>query len=315
MRTLHLVAPDLHPLVHALADIRLSDMETLQQTRAFVEGLATLEETLPQNVKRTEIKAPLRDGTDIRALLYQNTHSNCGASLMHIHGGGLVMGMPEMNDARHIDLCTRFGLTILAPTYRVAPEHPYPTPLNDCLDVWDWFHDNASKLGIDKNRVVLSGDSAGGCLAASASQVIRDNDSGLIAHLMLLYPMLDAMTGTKPTKIDPLLGEFGWTAEMNRFGWRSYLDGTPQEAPANPAAVKSFKNLPSCWIGVGSLDLFLDENIRYARNLIAAGIATELDIYPAAIHGFPMMAKAQSTQDFLRDYANSLTKALRLRDD
>lgn len=229
---------------------------------------------------------------------------------MHIHGGGLVMGMPEMNDARHIDLCARFGLTILAPTYRFAPEYPYPTPLNDCLDIWTWFHENAERLNLDTNLIALSGDSAGGCLAASISQFVRDHGGGPIAHLMLVYPMLDASTGVNPENLDPLLGEFGWTADMNQFGWHSYLNGADNIAPACPAAMQNYKNLPSCWIGVGTLDLFLDETLHYARQLIAAGVAVEFDVYPSAIHGFPMMATAQSTQDFLRDYANSLTRAL-----
>ncbi len=234
------------------------------------------------------------------------------AGLVHIHGGGLVMGLPESNDSRHLNLCSKLGITILAISYRKAPEYPYPTPLNDCKDGFDWFHANAESLKVNVNRIALSGDSAGGCLAAALSQLKLNDKTNKIAHLLLLYPMLDASTGTEANKKDPLLGEFIWTSEMNQFGWSAYLNGQPHTSPAVPASLKSYTGLPSCWIGVGTLDLFLDENIKYARKLIKAGVRTEFDIYPAAIHGFPMIEEAQSTKDFIHDFSNSLIKALKL---
>ena len=135
------------------------------------------------------------------------------AGLVHIHGGGLVMGLPESNDSRHLNLCSKLGITILAISYRKAPEYPYPTPLNDCKDGFDWFHANAESLKVNVNRIALSGDSAGGCLAAALSQLKLNDKTNKIAHLLLLYPMLDASTGTEANKKDPLLGEFIWTSQ------------------------------------------------------------------------------------------------------
>lgn len=316
-RTLHLVDPELRALAEALAVLEISDA-TLQRTRDFVNSLSVLEDEIPATVLRSEIDIPMKDGTVLRALKYQH-RDNIGQSdlqaLMHIHGGGLIMGTPDINDARHLYLCERFGLTILAPSYRVAPEHPYPTPLNDCLDAWSWLHKNTAELGLDQNRIALSGDSAGGTLAAAASQYLRDLSGNTIAHLMLVYPMLDPSTGQLLDNIDPILGEFGWTAEMNQYGWKAYLAGSQPIAPANPSAATDLDGLPSCWIGVGSLDLFLDENIKYARRLIAAEVRTELKIYPAAIHGFPVATEARISQNFLNDYSNSLATALELSDD
>ncbi len=316
-KSLHLVASDLKPLVTSMQelDLKLENQLTLNAYRDVVKSLSMLEPVVPNNVIRKEIVITLRDGSHSKAILYKNNesnHTNISAGLVHIHGGGLVMGLPESNDSRHLNLCSKLGITILAISYRKAPEHPYPTPLNDCEDGFDWFHANAENLGINANRIALSGDSAGGCLAAALSQLKLNDKTNKIAHLLLLYPMLDASTGTKTNEKDPLLGEFIWTAEMNQFSWSAYLNGQPHMSPAVPAALKSYTGLPSCWIGVGALDLFLDENIEYARKLIKAGVKTEFDIYPAAIHGFPMMEEAQSTLAFINDFSNSLTKALKL---
>ena len=316
-KSLHLVANDLKPLVTSIQemDLKLENQLTLNAYRDVVKSLSMLQKPVPNNVTRNEIKILLRDGSQSKAILYKNNepnNTNTSAGLVHIHGGGLVMGLPESNDSRHLNLCSKLGITILAISYRKAPEHPYPTPLNDCEDGFDWFYENAESLKVNINRIALSGDSAGGCLAAALSQLKLKDKTNKIAHLLLLYPMLDASTGSKANEKDPLLGEFIWTAEMNQFSWSAYLNGQPRTSPAVPAALKSHTGLPSCWIGVGALDLFLDENIEYARKLIKAGVKTEFDIYPAAIHGFPMIEEADSTLAFINDFSNSLIKALKL---
>ena len=316
-KSLHLVANDLKPLVTSIQemDLKLENQLTLNAYRDVVKSLSMLQKPVPNNVTRNEIKISLRDGSQSKAILYKNNepnNTNTSAGLVHIHGGGLVMGLPESNDSRHLNLCSKLGITILAISYRKAPEHPYPTPLNDCEDGFDWFYENAESLKVNINRIALSGDSAGGCLAAALSQLKLNDKTNKIAHLLLLYPMLDASTGSKANEKDPLLGEFIWTAEMNQFSWSAYLNGQPRTSPAVPAALKSHTGLPSCWIGVGALDLFLDENIEYARKLIKAGVKTEFDIYPAAIHGFPMIEEADSTLAFINDFSNSLIKALKL---
>ena len=316
-KSLHLVANDLKPLVTSIQemDLKLENQLTLNAYRDVVKSLSMLQKPVPNNVTRNEIKILLRDGSQSKAILYKNNepnNTNTSAGLVHIHGGGLVMGLPESNDSRHLNLCSKLGITILAISYGKAPEHPYPTPLNDCEDGFDWFYENAESLKVNINRIALSGDSAGGCLAAALSQLKLKDKTNKIAHLLLLYPMLDASTGSKANEKDPLLGEFIWTAEMNQFSWSAYLNGQPRTSPAVPAALKSHTGLPSCWIGVGALDLFLDENIEYARKLIKAGVKTEFDIYPAAIHGFPMIEEAESTLAFINDFSNSLIKALKL---
>lgn len=313
-RTLHLVDSELRPMAEMLSSLKIS-ADTLEQTRMMINEMSQLRDDLPPTVIRSEIEIPTRDGFKTRALKYVHRDKLGEKSkpcLVHIHGGGLVMGKPEINDGRHIELCEKYGLTIIAPSYRVAPEHPYPTPLYDSLDAWTWVHENADDMGLDTSRIALSGDSAGGCLAAAVSQSVRDHGGGSIAHLLLLYPMLDAKTGTDESALDPILGEFGWTPEMNRFGWSAYLAGANPVAPANPAAIESVENLPSCWIGVGSLDLFLDEDINYARRLITAGVSTELKIYPAAVHGFPIVEDAFVSKNFVYDYSSSLANALAL---
>ncbi len=310
--TLSLVDPQLLALCGLADELNLSEA-TLPQSRDFIREMAGLEQDVPKSVIRTEVEIPLRDGAQTQALLYQNVNrfgKSTTPAMMHIHGGGLVMGRPETNDKRHLALCENLGLTILAPTYRLAPEHPYPVPLNDCLDAWAWLHQHAADYDLDRERFVLSGDSAGGGLAAGVSQYIRDHSGDPISHLMMIYPMLDAETGRDANTMDPVIGEFVWTAEMNQFGWTAYLDGTKPLAPASPAAAPSLKDLPPSWIGVGSLDLFLDEDMRYARRLISDGCAVEFKIYPGAIHGFPLVEDANISQAFLHDYEHYLARAI-----
>ena len=235
-KSLHLVANDLKPLVTSIQemDLKLENQLTLNAYRDVVKSLSMLQKPVPNNVTRNEIKISLRDGSQSKAILYKNNepnNTNTSAGLVHIHGGGLVMGLPESNDSRHLNLCSKLGITILAISYRKAPEHPYPTPLNDCEDGFDWFYENAESLKVNINRIALSGDSAGGCLAAALSQLKLKDKTNKIAHLLLLYPMLDASTGSKANEKDPLLGEFIWTAEMNQFSWSAYLNGQPRTSP------------------------------------------------------------------------------------
>jgi acetyl esterase/lipase len=171
---------------------------------------------------------------------------------------------------------------------------------------------NARDLGVDSNRLAIGGDSAGGGLAAGLALLTRDRGEVPLVLQLLIYPMLDDRTVTVADP-HPYTGEYIWTADANRFGWTALLGqepGGPDISPyAAAARAEKLEGLPPTYISVGTLDLFLEEDMEYARRLIRAGVPTELHVYPGAFHGFPMAADAQVTRAHTRDYLNALTRA------
>jgi acetyl esterase/lipase len=197
--------------------------------------------------------------------------------------------------------------------YRLAPETPHPGPVEDCYAALKWLYTHADELGVDPKRIAIGGASAGGGLAAALGLLTRDRGEVPLVFQLLIYPMLDDRTVTT-TDPHPYTGEFIWTAEANRFGWRSLLGqepGGPDVSPyAAAARAESLAGLPSTFISVGALDLFLEEDIEYARRLIRAGVPTELHVYPGAYHGFNLTADAQVSQVAARDQLAALKRAL-----
>jgi acetyl esterase/lipase len=197
--------------------------------------------------------------------------------------------------------------------YRLAPENVFPGGLEDCYAALLWVYSQAQQINIDVSRIAVGGESAGGGLAAGLALLARDRGVVPIAFQMLIYPMLDDHTGVA-TVANPNAGEFVWTAGSNRFCWTSLLGHEPGgpgiSAYAAPARAGELRGLPPAFIAVGALDLFVDESIQYAHRLIRAGVATELHIYPGAVHGFDLVPTAQVTIAFDRQYRAALRRVL-----
>ena len=225
-------------------------------------------------------------------------------ALLWIHGGGYVIGSPEQDDA----LCRRFverlGIVVAAARYRLAPEHPYPVPLEDCYRVLTWL---AGLPGVDPGRIAIGGASAGGGLTAACAFLARDRGEVTPVLQLLSYPMLDDRT------VDPALDDPGfrlWNAASNRIGWTSYLGGA-DPAMAVPARREDLAGLPPAWLGVGSLDLFCAEDLAYAERLTAAGVPCEVYQVPGAFHGFDGIApKAAVSQAYFNSKCAALSRAL-----
>jgi acetyl esterase/lipase len=176
------------------------------------------------------------------------------------------------------------------------------------------LYTNASDLGVDATRIAIGGDSAGGGLTAGLALLTHDRGEVPLVFQLLIYPMLDDRTVTA-TDPHPYTGEYVWTAESNHFGWTALLGkepGGPDVSPyAAAARAEYLEGLPPAFIGVGTLDLFLEENMEYARRLMRVGVPTELHVYPGAFHAFPMAADANVAQVFKRDYLNALARAFK----
>ncbi len=218
-----------------------------------------------------------------------------GGALLWLHGGGLIVGRPAMDDGRCVAWARDLGLLVVSVDYRLAPEHPFPAALDDAHAAWRWLQGAAEGLGVDPTRVAIGGASAGGGLAACLAQRLRDEGrtAGGVqpAAQLLVYPMLDDRTAAR-RELDG--GHLVWSNRSNRTGWSAYLGGPPgaSEAPmyAVAARLDDVAGLPPAWIGVGTLDLFLEEDRAYAARLEAAGVATELLEVPGAPHGFDALA-------------------------
>jgi triacylglycerol lipase len=231
-------------------------------------------------------------------------------SILYIHGGGFVAGDPEMVSETCAALARETRSVVVAVDYRLAPETPFPGPLEDCFAALSWIHDHAHRLGIDTGRIALLGQSAGGGLAAALAQLTRDRGGPRVATQFLLYPMLDARTGTTDEPVhNPSVGQFLWTRSANRFGWDAMRGGQPVSGERlghfSPSQATRFDDLPPAYIAVGSIDLFLDEDVAYAMNLSRAGVPVELHVYPGGLHGFDALPGPLASA-FRRDLVNAI---------
>lgn len=232
-----------------------------------------------------------------------------------VHGGGLIMGTPQQDDRFLIGLAEQLDIVVLAASYRLAPEHPAPAALDDIHSGWHEVRSRADELGIDPARIALGGASAGGGLAAALAQRLHDEGAAKPVFQLLVYPMLDDRT-VQRTDIDTRHLRI-WPPSSNRFGWESYLGmpaGSPHVPPYSvPARRDDLSGLPPAWIGVGTLDLFHDEDLAYAQRLLEAGVATEVLEVPGVFHGFDaIFRRAGVTREFHREIARVLRRGLAL---
>lgn len=309
MSTKHLLAEELHPIIELMPNTDITPDNLALFRKVGAEGVV-MGDPAKAGVSREEVTVPGADH-DVRCLLYRPLNASAGCpGYLHIHGGGYIMGSVEGSDISNIQLASKLGIVILSVDYRLAPEHPIPAPLDDCHAGLAWLHGNAESLGVDRARIGIGGESAGGGLAAALAIRARDEGEYAICHQHLTYPMLDNRTGTDAQPGDPLVGEFVWTRSRNRFGWESYLGDAAPVAPQVPARVEDFSGLPDTWMFTAALDLFRDENIAYAQNLLEAGVSVELLLYPDACHGFQLLPGTSLTARFTADHRTALARGL-----
>jgi acetyl esterase/lipase len=324
MTSRHLVDPELLPFLETIPNFELS-AQSLPLMRAAIlamqaaQGPAGLSGSAdpaglagPQPVERMVPGPPA--SPDVRVLIYRPGTEGPHPAYLNLHGGGYVMGMPELPPVFSEALIRDAGCVVVSVAYRHAPETPFPGPLEDCYAALGWLYTNAAELGVDPARIAVGGESAGGGLAAALALLVRDRGEIPICQQLLTYPMLDDRTAIRAEsdRVGPQ-GEFIWTPSNNRFGWTALLGTEPGGTDVSPyaaaARADNLAGLAPAFIAVGALDLFLDEDIAYARRLAHAGVPVEFHVYPGAYHAF-IHSDSRVARIYQRDAVAALRQAL-----
>lgn len=231
--------------------------------------------------------------------------------VLYIHGGGYIFGNADMMDPALQQLVPEVDCVIVSVDYRLAPEHPFPAPLEDCYAALVWFAANAEALGVDASRIAVVGPSAGGGLTAALSLLARDRHGPAILFQMPLYPMIDDRNRTKSS--NEITDARVWNKDKNQLGWKMYLGETGEASPyAAPARADDLSGLPPTYTCVGDLDPFRDETIDYVSRLTQAGVPTEFHLYPGGFHGFEeYFPTAEISRRVVAGYRTALKRALR----
>ena len=314
MDTRHLVDPQVWPIVETMPSFDF-DPAMLVLAR---EGFSALPAPGDPPVAAEVHTARRADGSGIELHVFDPTPGAKGrAALYHIHGGGMILGSVRDMQFGPSSMAAALGIPVISVEYRLAPETPFPGPQQDCLDGLAWLATNADELGIDPARIAIGGESAGGGLAAATALMARDTGGPKLAAQVLVYPMLDHRTGSDACRWNNRsTGEWVWTRSANQFGWNALRGDYPAEDARkgwfSPALADDLSGLPPTLLLTGSLDLFFDEDLDYARRLVDSGVPVELHSYPGAIHAFNMVAEAGISQAFNRDMAGGIARLLKL---
>jgi acetyl esterase/lipase len=292
------VAAELAPLLEMLGEVeapRIGDVDTRRATgHRLFDYVATTWEPVP-GVDVDKHALTTADGATLGLGWYHSTGAQPGSAVLYLHGGGMIFGLEHLGDLYDLavrDYVATSGVPMLVVDYRIAPEHPHPTPVQDCYAALRWLAENAAELGVDQARIGVMGDSAGGGLAAGVCLLARDRGGPSVAHQLLIYPMLDDRVHPPDARLLPFLT---WSYDDNITGWAALLGkaaGADTVSPyAAPARAADLTGLPATYIDVGDLDIFRDEDIDYARRLSDAGVPTELHLHPGCPHAFETLAR------------------------
>lgn len=315
MSSRHLVDPQLLPLLELLPRTEFT-LETLPTIRSSPLPAWTDPDAEAKVALSTRLIPGPSGAAPVNVVVYEprKRSSNVLPCIVHMHGGGYVVGDAAGAEASLRPMVAALGCIAVCVDYRLAPETPFPGAIEDCYAALAWVCKSSAELGVDPSRVGVMGESAGGGLAAALALLARDRGEFPVAFQHLMYPMLDDRTCVRSDP-NPYTGEFLWNAANNRFGWSSLLGplapGSDNvSAYAAAARAKNLAGLPPAFISTGALDLFLEEDLDYAQRLIRSGVPVELHVYAGAFHAFDLDPTAEVAVAARRDRLSSLKRAL-----
>lgn len=278
--------------LEAMAGLPPIDFATItpDELRAFTVPMQVGPPPVVQSVRDIQLDLP---GRTIAGRLYVPENASEPLPLViYYHGGGWVVCSIETHDALCRALARESGAAVLSVDYRLAPETPFPGPLDDCYDALLWAHDRAGELCVDARRIAVAGDSAGGNLATAVALRARDESGPDLAHQLLLYPVTDTDFGTASYREHGGDGAFLSTAMMQWF-WQHYVGDPKQAGPlAAPLRNADLSGLPPATIVLAEYDVLHDEGLAYGEALRDAGVDVATEIAPGMIHGFFNMLEA-----------------------
>ncbi|WP_274308505.1 alpha/beta hydrolase [Solibacillus daqui] len=301
----------------------LPGLESFQNFEFKVEDLSVIREGMVQlkpSLTSTETVTILDkiitgiDDNEIRIRIYKPANQDTDLpALLWIHGGGYILGSIEDNDHLCVQVVETSNCVVVSVDYRLAPEHPYPAPLEDCYSALTWIADHVKELQVDANRIGVAGASAGGGLTAGLTLLARDRAYPSICFQMPLYPMIN--DGNDTPSANEIKEGMIWNQKTNDFGWTCYLgelygnDNIPIYAA--PSRAEDYSNLPYTYTCVGQLDPFRDETIAYVTKLAQAGVDVEFHLYPGAYHGFEVLnPQSELAQQVVQEYINAIKVGL-----
>ena len=270
-----------------------TDLESVRRASEARDDALVAQLGVPEGTVQEILSITSRDGHIIDLRIYRPEDAGKPLPVFYwMHGGGYVMGSARQGDAFTSRAASELKMFAVSVEYRLAPETPYPGPLEDCYEGLAYLIRNARALNLDTDKIIIGGVSAGGGLCAGLGLQVRDRGAFSLLGQLLLYPMIDDRNVAEAS--DTLADTLVWTRAANLFGWQSYLGDLygSEDIPiyAAPARAIDLSGLPTTYLPVGDLDLFLDENIAYAQKLTRSGIPTHFHVYPGAYHGFNAFA-------------------------
>lgn len=297
---------EMHKAISATEPLKPHDIEGRREVVANLAPSATAPE-LPDEVEHSFIHATTEDGFQLPILrVKRKDQSETTAAVLHIHGGGFISLSANHSLANLANLSKHTGVQFFSVDYRLAPEHPYPIPMEDCWTGLKYVVANAAQLKIDPARMAVMGESAGGGLAAGLALLARDRKhSPPLTKQIIMFPMID---DTNEEKLDPSTLRL-WGENDTLTGWTAYLGSkrATDDVPiyAAPSRAKDVSGLPPLYMDVGQLDLFVKENYEYAGRFISADIETEMHVFPGLPHAYgifdpDLYASKQSVENRIR---------------
>lgn len=312
------IDPELAAVVEMLGNMSFEDpvaaragieqMSAGMNAGVDVSGLRVTEQKIPGPDRAPEI--------NVRLYTPEQTASTAAPALLYIHGGGFVVGSIETEHATSAMLARKLGVLVVSVEYRLAPEHPYPAGLEDCYAALNWLHENAASLNVDRARIAVIGQSAGGGLAAGLALLTRDRKGPALCFQFLGIPELDDRLDT-PSMVaftdTPL-----WHRPNAEFSWKYYLQPTYQPGAADvpvyaaPARATDLGGLPPAYVSTMEFDPLRDEGVLYALKLMQAGVPVELHCYPGTFHGSSLVAHAAVSQRQKHEMLDVLKRGLKI---
>lgn len=317
-----LIHPELKDYFSKMAHVDITE-ETLPKAREYIKALAAATKAKARLITYDNIEITTKyipgprnpkDSPDVYVKIYKDKNDKSNTKkpgLFWIYGGGLVMGSCDQADFRCQYYAHEANCVVVNVGHRLAPENPYPAPIEDCYTALVWMRDSAEELGIDVDKIAVFGQSSGGGMVAALSLLARDRGGPKICLQLPLYPMLDHRN-TTPSSYEVVDARI-WNRQKNIFAWGAYLgDLAEEEVPpyASASRATDYSNLPPTFTFIGTIDTFRDETIEYVNKLTQAQVPVEFQLYPGCFHGFDLIVpNAQVSKDVTALIISALKKA------